>query len=333
MVVHWPKGIKAKGETRNQFHHVIDVVPTILEACKIPEPKVVNGIPQKPIEGVSMLYSFDDSKVKDRRTTQYFELATNRAIYHEGWVACSAYGLPWETAGRGDGFMTAPWELYNINEDFSESNDLAKKMPDKLKELQAKFLVEAKKYDVFPLDPRFSERFDPSIRVAGKPKTSWTYFGNSVWLPEPIGPQLFPRGHTMSAELTIPKGGVEGVVTSAGAFSAGWSLYVKEGKPVFRYTFFDVADVTINGTETIPEGKVTLKTEFAPDGSKEGGGTLKLFVNGKPAGEGKLKRSAFRHGLEPFEVGRDSITPVSPDYKTPFAFTGSIEKITFAIVE
>lgn len=333
MVVHWPRGIKAKGETRNQFHHVIDVVPTILEACKIPEPKVVNGIPQKPIEGVSMLYSFDDSKGKDRRTTQYFELATNRAIYHDGWVACSAYGLPWQTAGRGDGFMTAPWELYNINEDFSESNDLAMEMPDKLKEMQAKFLAEAKKYDVFPLDPRFSERFDPSIRVSGKPKTSWTYFGNSVWLPEPIGPQLFPRGHTISAELTIPKGGVEGVVTSAGAFSAGWSLYVKEGKPVFRYTFFEVADVTINGTETIPEGKVTLKTEFAPDGSKEGGGTLKLFVNGKPAGEGKLKRSAFRHGLEPFEVGRDSITPVSPDYKTPFAFTGNIEKITFAIVE
>jgi arylsulfatase len=333
MVVHWPRGIKAKGETRNQFHHVIDVVPTILEACKIPEPKVVNGIPQKPIEGVSMLYSFDDSKGKDRRTTQYFELATNRAIYHDGWVACSAYGLPWQTAGRGDGFMTAPWELYNINEDFSESNDLAMEMPDKLREMQAKFLAEAKKYDVFPLDPRFSERFDPSIRVSGKPKTSWTYFGNSVWLPEPIGPQLFPRGHTISAELTIPKGGVEGVVTSAGAFSAGWSLYVKEGKPVFRYTFFEVADVTINGTETIPEGKVTLKTEFAPDGSKEGGGTLKLFVNGKPAGEGKLKRSAFRHGLEPFEVGRDSITPVSPDYKTPFAFTGSIEKITFAIVE
>ena len=137
----------------------------------------------------------------------------------------------------------------------------------------------------------------------------------------------------MSAELTIPKGGVEGVVTSAGAFSAGWSLYVKEGKPVFRYTFFEVADVTINGTETIPEGKVTLKTEFAPDGSKEGGGTLTLFVNGKPAGEGKLKRSAFRHGLEPFEVGRDSITPVSPDYKTPFAFTGVIEKVSFELTK
>ena len=199
--------------------------------------------------------------------------------------------------------------------------------------MQAKFQEEAKKYDVFPLDPRFSERMDPKLRESGEPKTSWTYFGNNVWLPEPIGPQLFPRGHTITAELVIPKGGAEGVVTCAGAFSAGWSLYVQDGKPVFRYTFFDIADVTIPGTEAIPEGKVTLKTEFTPDGSKEGGGTLKMFVNGKSAGEGKLKRSAFRHGLEPFEVGRDSITPISPDYRTPFVFTGTVEKIAFALTK
>jgi arylsulfatase A-like enzyme len=331
MVVHWPKGIKAKGETRTQFHHVIDVVPTLLEATGIPEPKVVNGIPQKPIEGVSMLYSFDNANAKDRRTTQYFELATNRAIYQDGWVASSRYGLPWETAGRGMDFVTAPWELYNIEEDFSQANDLASTNPSKLKELQATFLKEAKKYDVFPLDPRFSERFDPKLRMAGEPKTSWVYYGNSVQLPEPVGPQLFPRAHTITAELSIPKGGAEGVVTCAGAFSAGWSLYVKEGMPAFRYTYFDIADVTIPGTEALPEGKVTLNTEFTPDGSKDGGGTLKLFVNGKPAGEGTLKRSAFRHGLEPFEVGRDSITPVDPVYKDKggFPFTGTIEKVTF----
>ncbi len=331
LVVHWPKGIKAKGELRTQFHHVIDVVPTILEAARIAEPKVVDGIAQKPIEGVSMVYSFDDANAKDRRTTQYFELATNRAIYHDGWIACSRYGLPWVTIGRGDGFLTAPWELYNIEEDFSQADDLAAKMPVKLKELQASFMEEARKYDVFPLDPRFSERFDPSLRVSGEPRTSWTYFGNHVSLPEPIGPQVFPRGHTITAELNIPQGGAEGVITCAGAFSAGWSLYVKGGKPTFQYTFFDVADVTIPGTELMPEGKVTLKTEFTPDGTKEGGGTLKLFVNGKPAGEGKLRRSVFRHGLEPFEVGRDSITPISPDYKTPFAFTGTIEKVTIEL--
>jgi arylsulfatase len=334
MVVHWPKGIKAKGETRTQFHHVIDVVPTILEACKVAEPKVVNGIPQKPIEGVSMVYTFDAANAKSRRMTQYFELATNRAIYQDGWVACSRYGVPWATAGRGDDFVKAPWELYNIDEDYSEANDLAAKNPDKLKELQARFVEEAKKYDVFPLDPRFSERLDPKLRVSGAPPTSWSYFGNDVWLPEPIGPQLFPRAHTITAELTVPKAGAEGVVTCAGSFSAGWSLYIKDKKPQFRYQAFELADVTIPGTIEIPEGKVTLKTEFTPDpASKTFGGTLKLFVNGKPAGEGKLMRTFFRHGLEPFEVGRDSITAIDPAYreKGEFEFTGKIDKVAFEL--
>jgi len=199
--------------------------------------------------------------------------------------------------------------------------------------LRAKFLGEAKKYGVFPLDPRFSERMDPKLRIAGDPKTTWTYYGNNVWLPEPIGPQLFPRPHSITAELVIPQSGAEGVITCAGAFSAGWSLYVKDGKPSFRYTFFDIADVDIHGTVALPEGKAIVKTEFTPDGSQEGAGTFKLFVNGRPAGEGKLLRSVFRHGLEPFEVGRDSITPVSPEYKTPFEFTGTIEKITFDLTK
>lgn len=333
LVVHWPQGIRAKGEIRSQFHHVIDVVPTILEACKIPEPKTVNGIAQKPIEGVSMLYSFDSAEAPGRRTTQYFELATNRAIYHDGWVACSRYGLPWETTGRGDGFLTAPWSLYHVDADFSQVEDLATQEPAKLKDLQTRFLEEAKKYDVFPLDSRFSERMDPRLRMAGAPKTQWTYYGNNVWLPEPIGPQIFPRRHRITAELNIPKGGAEGVVACAGAFSAGWSLYVKGGKPMFRYTFFELADVTIPGKEPLPEGKVTLQTEFTPDGKGEGGGGLKLFVNGQPAGEGTLTRSVFRHGLEPFEVGRDSITPIAPDYQDQgtFPFTGTIDKITFEV--
>jgi arylsulfatase A-like enzyme len=336
MVVHWPKGIKSKGEVRTQFHHVIDVVPTILEACHVAEPAVVNGIPQKPIEGVSMLYSFDDASAESRRPTQYFELATNRAIYHDGWVACSRYGLPWETLGRGDGFLTAPWELYHVAEDFSQANDLAAKNPAKLQELQAKFISEANKYGVLPLDPRFSERMDPKLRVAGTPPTSWTYFGNQVWLPEPIGPQLFPRAHSISAELNIPEGGAQGVVTCAGAFSAGWTLYVKDKKPCFRYQAFEVADVEIPGSIELPTGKVTVKTEFTPDAaSKTGGGTLKLFVNEKLAGEGKLTRTYPRHGLEPFEVGRDSITPVDPAYKQDgtFEFTGTIDSVKFELVK
>ena len=333
LVVHWPKGIKAKGEIRDQFHHVIDIVPTILEACQIPEPTVVNGILQKPIEGVSMLYSFEDSKAKSRRTTQYFELAANRAIYHEGWVACSRYGYPWVTAGRGIDFVNAPWELYQVNDDFSQSVDLATKEPAKLNELKNKFLEEARKYDVFPLDSRFSERLDPKLRESGEPRTNWTYYGNNVWLPEPIGPQLFPRGHKITAELTIPTGGAEGVISCAGAFSAGWSLYIKDAKPVFRYTGFEISDITITGTVDVTEGKISVETEFVPDGSKEGAGTLKLSVNGKSAGEGQIKRTFFRHGLEPFEVGRDSITPVSPDYRSPSPFTGTIEKITFELTK
>lgn len=152
-------------------------------------------------------------------------------------------------------------------------------------------------------------------------------------MPEPVGPQLFPRGHTITAVVDNSQQGAEGVVTCAGAFSAGWSLYVKDGKPHFRYTCFDIADVTIPGTVDLPAGRVTLKTEFTPDGSKEGGGTLRLLVNGQPAGEGRLSRSLFRHGLEPFEVGRDSITPVDPAYKDEgkFEFTGKIEKVTFEL--
>jgi arylsulfatase len=201
--------------------------------------------------------------------------------------------------------------------------------------LKSVFDGEAKKYDVYPLDSRMSERMDPKLRSTAEPKTSWTYHGNAVWLPEPIGPQLFPRGHTIEADLTIPEGGAEGVVTCAGGFSAGWSLYVKDGKPNFRYTFFDIADVNIPGTVTLPAGEVTLKTEFTPDGSKEGGGTIKLFVNDAPAGEGTLTRTVFRHGLEPFEVGRDSITPIDPAYRSEgqFPFTGEIEEVTFDITK
>jgi arylsulfatase len=155
-----------------------------------------------------------------------------------------------------------------------------------------------------------------------------------VWLPEPVGPQLFPRGHTINAQVTIPPEGAEGVITGAGGFSVGWSLYVKDNKPFFRYTVFDIGDVTIPGTVTLSPGKTTIQTEFTPDGSKEGGGTLKLFVNGQPAGEGKLTRSVFRHGLEPFEVGRDSITPVDPAYKNKgkFEFTGQINEVKFKVL-
>lgn len=335
MVVHWPKGIRAKGERRTQFHHVIDVVPTILDACGLEAPTEVNGIEQKPIEGVSMTYTFEDENAEGRRKTQYFEMFCNRAIYNDGWVACSQFGVPWDTDSRSGNFLDAPWQLYHVEEDFSQANDLADERPEKLQELQRAFLVEAKKYDVLPLDPRFAERMDPKLRVGGDLPTEWIYYGNNVSMPEPVGPQLFPRGHAITAELKVPVDGAEGVVTCAGAFSAGWSLYVKDGKPNFRYTCFDIADVNVEGTVDLPTGDVTLSAVFTPDGTQKGGGKIELFVNGKPAGDGQLTRTLFRHGLEPFEVGRDSITPVDPAYsgEGDFAFTGSIERVNFSIKE
>lgn len=332
MVIHWPKGIKAKGELRTQWHHVIDVVPTILDACKVQQPDFVNGIRQKPLEGVSMMYSFDDGKAKDRRTTQYFEMAGNRAIYKDGWVAATRIGVPWNTLGKSiDALKNAKWELYHVAEDFSESNDLAASNPEKLKELQAAFEEEAKKYNVNPIDVRFSERMDPTLRASGPPKTSWTYYGNSVQLPEPIGPQLFPRPNTIDAELIIPEKGAQGVITCAGAFSAGWTLYVMNNKPVFFYNVFEVAEVRITGKSTLPKGKVKISTQFIPEGTREGSGLIKLLVNGEVVGEARMARTAFRHGLEPFEVGRDTGTPVDLMYKQKgeFPFTGTISRVDF----
>jgi len=336
MVLHWPNGIKAKGEQRTQFHHVIDVVPTILEICNIPEPAEVNGIAQKPIEGVSLQYTFEDADAPSTRKTQYFEMMCNRAIYHDGWIACSAFAAPWQTGGRSiEGLQKATWELYNIEDDFSQAVDLADEHSDKLTALQDLFLVEAKKYNVLPLDPRMSERFDPKLRIAGEPPTEWTYYGNHVAMPDPVGPQTFPRAHSITAKIQVPEDGAEGVVTCVGGFTAGWSLYIKEGKPHFRYTCFDIANADIPGAVEIPKGPVTLRMEFTPDGSTNGGGTVKLLVNDQPAGGGKLERTLFRHGLEPFEVGRDSITPVDPAYENEgkFEFTGEIDEVNFELTD
>jgi arylsulfatase len=277
-----------------------------------------------------MRYTFDDANAKSRRTTQYFEMMVNRGIYHDGWMACSHFGVPWETAGRKGDFATAPWELYNIDEDFSQADDLAAKEPAKLRQLQALFVEEARKYDVFPLDPRMAERLDPRNRVAGEPRMNWTYYGNKVRVPEPVGPVIFPYSHTITAELSVPEKNAEGVVACCGGGSGGWSLYVKDGHLTYHYNFFDFEHTTVTAASPLPAGKATVKAEFVP-GEPGNAGTLKLSVNGHPAGEGRLGKVASRHGIEPFEVGRDSISPVSPDYKSKgsFPFTGTVERITF----
>jgi arylsulfatase len=228
------------------------------------------------------------------------------------------------------------WELYHIEDDFSEADDLAAKNPEKLKQLQAKFVEEAKKYDVFPLDARFAERGDPRNRAAGEPPTSWTYYGNNVRVPEPIGPNICPSSYTVTAELTIPEKGCEGVIACAGGSSGGWSIYVQDGKLAYHYNLADFEHYTVQARDPLPSGKVTVKLEYTSKGLKPGGtlntgATVKLFVNGRSAGEGSVGTAMNRHGTEPFEVGRDSISPVNPDYKGKgdFAFTGNIDKITF----
>ena len=283
-----------------------------------------------------MMYSFDNAKAKSHRTTQYFEMFVNRAIYNDGWVACSRFGVPWNTLGRERDFLDAPWELYNIENDFSEADDLAAKNPEKLKQLRALFVEEAKKYDVFPLDSRFSERIDPRNRTAGELQKSWTYYGNNVRLPEQIGPVIYPNSHTITAELTVPDKGVEGVIVADGGLNGGWSLYVQDGRLTYHYSLADFEHNTVQAKDRLPSGKVTVKVEYTSKGLKPGGtlntgATVKLFVNGKTTGEGAVGSAMIRQGIEPFEIGRDSISQVSPDYqsKGAFPFTGTIEKIQF----
>ena len=267
---------------------MIDVVPTILDCCGIPEPREVNGIPQKPIEGVSMRYTFDDANAKSKRTTQYFEMMVNRAIYNDGWVACSRFGVPWNIAGREGDFLDAPWELYNVEADFSQADDLAATKPDKLKELQAVFLEEAKKYNVFPLDPRMAERLDSRNRVAGEPRTSWTYYGNNVRLPEPIGPLIYPNSHTITAEILRPREGrCEGVIACAGGVSGGWTLLCRRRQACLPLQLRRLR-VLRRGRRrrSYPPAKVTVKLEYTSKGTPKGstisdGATVKLFVNDK----------------------------------------------------
>ncbi len=291
MIVHWPKGIKAKNEVRSQFHHVIDIAPTVLEAVGVPQPKVVNGAKQRPIEGVSMMYTFEDAKAKGRRTTQYFEMFGNRAIYHKGWMASVQHSIPWELGATPIPFDKDQWELYHVDKDFSQVNDLAAKYPKKLRELQDLFLVEAKKYNVLPLDDRRSERFNP--KLAGRPdlmfgRKKLTVYEGMTGMMENAFINVKNTSHTITAEVEIPKGGGKGVILCQGGRFAGWSLYMKDGKVSFAYNWFDVERYTITSQKALPAGKATIRYVFDYAGGKKtgAGGTGTIFVNGKKVAEG-----------------------------------------------
>jgi len=320
-IVHWPKGIKAKGEIRHQFHHVIDVAPTILEVAGLPEPVFVNGVQQRPIEGVSMLYSFNDAKAADRHETQYFEMFGNRGIYHKGWTAVTKHRTPWETAAGAKlpAFDDDVWELYDTTKDWSQSKNLAKENPHKLHELQRLWLIEAVKFNVLPLDDRFIERANPEL--AGRPQlvkgTRQLLFSGMGRLSESSIVNFKNKSHAVTAEVEVPPSGAEGVIVAQGGLTGGWSFYAKEGKPKYCYNFYGLNRYTVEGTSAIPPGKHQVRMEFRYDGGGLGkGGTVTLFIAGKKVGEGRVDQTEpfIFSADETLDVGFEAGSPVTYDY-------------------
>ena len=340
MVIAWPNRIKDAGGIRTQFHHLIDIVPTILDVTGIPAPQMVNGIAQKPIEGVSMAYTFDkaNANAPSTHTTQYFEMLGNRAIYHDGWIACTTPPRPpWLLAGPKlpnvvNGYN---WELYNVADDYSEANDLAATMPDKLREMQELFVVEAAKYQVFPLDNGHLERV-----LAPKPsytagRTEFTYAGELTGTPNGDAPNILAKSYTITADVEVPSGGGDGVIVTDGGRFGGYGLYLVKGKPVFTYNLLAVEKFRWEGQEPLTPGKHTLEFDFKYDGpGLAKGGTGVLRVDGK---------DVANHGIphttpvlltmdETFDIGSDTRTPVDDaDYQVPFPFTGTISKVDFKL--
>jgi arylsulfatase len=338
LVVSWPKGIKAKNQIRTQFGHVIDVAPTVLEAAGLPEPKVVNGTPQIPIEGVSMAYTFDDAKAPDRHTTQYFEIAGNRAIYHQGWLARTIHKAPWEAAPRAP-FASDTWELYDAGNDFSLATDLAAKNPQKLAELQAVFLEEARKYHVLPLDDRTLER--AIAQAVGRPdllggRSSLTLAEGMTGMMENVFINVKNKSKTITAEVEVPAGGANGTIIAQGGRFGGWSLYVKDGMPAYDYNFLGLQRSTVAASTPLAPGKQTLRFELDYDGGGPGkGGMGRIFVNEAKVAEGRIQhtQAMIFSADETADVGIDLGTPVveSIGSEARSRFTGHIPRVTVEV--
>jgi arylsulfatase A-like enzyme len=335
-IVHWPKGISGKGEVRNQFHHVIDIAPTILELAGLPQPLMVNGVLQRPIEGVSMAYSFNDPKAAERHETQYFEMFGNRGIYHKGWTAVTKHRTPWETGMiKTIAFDDDNWELYDTSKDWSQSKDLSKQQPDMLHKLQRLWLIEAVKYNALPLDDRMAER--GNAEIAGRPElitgTRQIVFGPTTRVPGLAMITLQNKSHAITAEIEVPKTGAEGVITAMGGITGGFSLYAKHGQPFYCYNFFGLQETRVEGTAIIPPGTHQVRMEFAYDGGGIAkGGKVSLFVDGKKTGEGRLGQTEpFAFGEESCDIGQDGGSPVTTDYGQSggFRFSGTVNWVEF----
>jgi len=346
MAISWPGHINDVGGIRTQFHHVIDIVPTILEAAGISAPDTVDGIPQKPMDGVSMVYTFDkaNANAASKRDTQYFEMFANRGIYHDGWYAATTPPVPPWVLGTAKlpPVEEYKWELYNVADDFSQANDLAAKYPDKLKEMQALFLTEAAKHQVLPLDNSVLPRLLTPRPSGTAGRTTFTYTGENVGIPVGNAPSLLNRDYTITAEITIPKAGAEGMIATMGGRFGGYGLYLLKGKPVFVYNLLNLKRYRWEGGvgerdwlgRSLSPGKHTIAFDFKYDGPGLGkGGTGVLSVDGRVLAQQKVEHTIpFLMALdESFDVGMDTRTPVDDSYKLPFKFNGRIDKLTYKI--
>ncbi len=340
MAIAWPSHIKDAGGVRTQFHHMIDIVPTILEAAGISAPLMVDGVAQKPIEGVSMAYTWEkaNANAPSRRTTQYFEMFGNRAIYHEGWIAVTTPPAPpWllGTAKLPDVVDGYQWELYNLADDYSEYNDLAAKMPDKLRDMKELFLVEATKYNVLPLDNSILPRLITPRPSATAGRTVFTYSGEMSGLPPGDAPSILNRSYSITADVEIPQEGAEGMLATLGGRFGGYGLYLLKGKPVFTYNLVDLERFRWEGKDALSPGKHTIVFDFTYDGPGPGkGGTGVLRVDGKEVAKAKVPHTIpFLMAIdETFDVGVDTRTPVDDkDYQVPFRFTGKLSKLTIKL--
>ena len=337
MIISWPARIKDKGGLRSQFVHTIDIVPTLYELCRITAPTDLNGVKQKPIEGVSFAFSFDDAEAASRRKTQYFELGCNRGLYHDGWMLSSIAFVPWEP-NRGEFDPDkATWELYKIEEDFSQAHDLAQKHPEKLRQMQDMWWVEAAKYNVLPLDWRAVIRMN--AEAMGRPslighRTSMTYYPGTIGLPDAASPPMCNKSWTITADVEIPDGNANGMIVTHGGLEGGYGLYLRDSKPTFVYNFLSVQRTTFAAKDALPKGKATIVVDFKYDGGGMGkGGKVTLSANGKTLAEGRLERTIpiqFSLG-EGVDIGMDVGSPIDFTYQLPFAFTGKIEKVNIKL--
>lgn len=337
MVIHWPAGFKAKGELRSQWHHVVDVAPTVMQAAGLPFPTEVNGTVQKPFEGVSFDYTFDNVEAEDRHLTQYFEMLGNRGIYHNGWLAGTVHRAPWEHTPRAS-LLQDKWELYDTRADFSLVNNLALSNPEKLEELQSIFLEEAVKYNVLPIDDRGVERYNAAL--VGRPdlmggRTSLSVYEGMTGIMENAFINVKNRSVTITAELDIPANGANGVVIAQGGRFAGWTLYFSDGKPAYSYNWVGLQHYTISADKKVTAGKATVVLDFAYDGGGPGkGGMATLSVNGEKVAEGRIEHTVpgIFSGDEGADVGVDEGTNVSAAYpQGNNEFTGKIHEVKIDI--